>query len=418
MNCRETIRKRAGNEQMPYLQKLSQFLTRHTRSDWMRAALAGIALLLVAMAIDTTVNAQDNGYRDDAYDSGRYGNDRYDENRDNDNRANDNRDNNNLDPNNRDNDRRSQRCKDLERQLVSDWQLSNSPREAVASLDQQINDMTRVLRRAENEAEQRKCYEDMFLFGRSLKRTPACLRLDEEIETTRRDIKNLRNQREAISDRSNRRMRQDDLVAELARNGCGENYVRENKARSRSNSFLSLWTDEGDENYDSSYANTEPNQSNLPFASYRTMCVRLCDGYYFPISFSTLESRFKEDEVKCKEQCAAPAELFYYRNPGEEVEQMVSLNGQRYSELSTAFLNRKRYIKGCSCKPQEYSAKDIEEAMKAGGKQANAAPVSKPADKTTEEPPPQNDNKSVPEASPPPDEGDSADENNRPSGNR
>jgi hypothetical protein len=349
----------------------------------MRAIAAVIALLLGVMVTGFTVNAQDNGYRDDAYDSGRNTRERYYDSRDNDHR----------DRNSRNNDRRSQRCKDLERQLVSDWQLSNSPREAMASLDQQLNEKRRVLRRAESEAEDRNCYEDMFLFGRSLRRTPACLRLDEEIETTQRGIKNIRNQREAITDRSNRRMRQDELVAELARNGCGENYVRENRARNRSNSFLSLWTDEGDENYDSSYANTHPNQSNLPFASYRTMCVRLCDGYYFPISFSTLESRFKEDEVKCQEQCAAPAELYYYRNPGEEVEQMVSLNGQRYTDLSTAFLNRKRYIKGCSCKPQEYSAKDIEEAMKAGGKQANAAPINKSAAKPTKETVQQNDDK-------------------------
>jgi hypothetical protein len=40
------------------------------------------------------------------------------------------------------------------------------------------------------------------------------------------------------------------------------------------------------------------------------MCVRLCDGFYFPVSFSTLGSRFPEDEAKCKDQCAAPAELF------------------------------------------------------------------------------------------------------------
>lgn len=388
---------------MPYLRKFSRFLVCHTKSDRVRAVLAGIALLLGVMVTGFTVNAQDNRFRDDAFDSDRNADERYYDSRDNDRR---------------DNDRRSQRCKDLERQLVSDWQLSNSPGEALVSLDQQLNEKRRVLRRAEAEAEDRKCYEDMFLFGRSLKRTPACLRLDEEIETTKRDIRNLRNQREAISDRSNRKMRQDDLVAELARNGCGENYVRENKARSRSNSFLSLWSDEGDENYDSSYANTQPNQSNLPFASYRTMCVRLCDGYYFPISFSTLESRFKEDEVKCQEQCAAPAELFFYRNPGEEVEQMVSLNGQRYTDLSTAFLNRKRYIKGCSCKPQEYSAKDIEEAMKAGGKQANAAPVNKSADKPSEKTSPRNDDQSATEKPTPPKKNDRSDESNRPSGER
>ena len=34
---------------------------------------------------------------------------------------------------------------------------------------------------------------------------------------------------------------------------------------------------------------------NLPFATYRTICVRLCDGYYFPVSFSTLPNHFQRD---------------------------------------------------------------------------------------------------------------------------
>ncbi|MEJ2116865.1 MAG: DUF2865 domain-containing protein [Alphaproteobacteria bacterium] len=385
--------------------KSRQFLARLMKSGKVCVMLAGVALLFGVMAPSYTAHAQGNGFRDDDQDFNRS---RRSNRRDDNRRSQDDRRSNDSAGGHRNEDRRSQRCKDLERQLVSDWQLSNSPREALASLDQQLHDLKRVLRRAENEAEDRKCYEDMFLFGRSLKRTPACLRLDEEIETTKRDVKNLRRQREAINDRSNRRMRQNDLVAELARNGCGDNYVREDKARRRSNSFLSLWDDEEDDNYDSSYANTNPSQSNLPFASYRTMCVRLCDGYYFPISFSTLESRFKEDEVKCQEQCAAPAELFVYRNPGEEIEQMVSLKGQRYTDLATAFLNRKRYIKGCSCKAQEYSAKDIEEAMKAGGKQANAASADKsptpPKANAGEKEPQQNNDKPAPEKSSRPNE--------------
>ena len=126
-------------------------------------------------------------------------------------------------------------------------------------------------------------------------------------------------------------------------------YQREATARRRPtgpSSFFSLWQDE-ETPFDRGYANTAPEQSNLPFASYRTMCVRLCDGFYFPVSFSTLGSRFPEDEAKCKDQCAAPAELFVYKNPGEEIEQMVSLAGAPYSGLKNAFRNRKEYVKGC-----------------------------------------------------------------------
>ena len=68
---------------------------------------------------------------------------------------------------------------------------------------------------------------------------------------------------------------------------------------------------------------------NLPFATYRTLCVRLCDGYYFPVSFSTLPNHFQRDAEQCQSQCAAPAELYYHQNPGGAVEQMVSVASQQ-----------------------------------------------------------------------------------------
>lgn len=250
------------------------------------------------------------------------------------------------------------RCQKLERQLVSEWQRGNSPQEAVARIDQQLQTFQRQRRKAEVEADKRECYETLFIFGRSLKRTKACIKLDRDIERLRRDISTLRQRREAMTNSQQRRMRRDELVAELARYGCGENYEREYSARQRRNSFFSLWEDQ-DTSFDRGYANKPPEQSDLPFASYRTMCVRLCDGFYFPISFSTLGSRFTEDEAQCKSQCAAPAELYVYKNPGEDVEQMVSLSGQPYNNLKNAWRHRKEYIKGCSCKPEEYSAHQI-----------------------------------------------------------
>lgn len=278
---------------------------------------------------------------------------------------------------------RSQRCQDLERQLVNDWQGGNNPRDKVVTIEQQLADLERQRTRAEAEAEQRECYEDMFLFGRSLKRSPSCVRLDSEIETTRRNIANLRQQRDALTGRDSRRMRREDLVAELARAGCGENYSREAETQrgsssSSSNPLFSLWQDNEDTAIDRSYANPQP-QTNLPFTSYRTMCVRQCDGYYFPMSFSTLASHFKDDEQRCRESCAAPAELYVYKNPGEEVEQMVSLEGRPYNELKTAWRNRKFFVKGCSCKPEEYNPQEIAASEQALGKQAASGKTAGPS---------------------------------------
>ncbi len=72
--------------------------------------------------------------------------------------------------------------------------------------------------------------------------------------------------------------------------------------------------------------------------TYRTVCVRTCDGAYFPISFATVPARFPDDEKTCKALCpAAEATLFAYRNPGEDMNQAVSINGQPYSSSPNAF---------------------------------------------------------------------------------
>jgi hypothetical protein len=93
------------------------------------------------------------------------------------------------------------------------------------------------------------------------------------------------------------------------------------------------------------------------------MCVRQCDGYYFPVSFSTLPSQFQADQSQCQQRCAAPTELFVYRNPGEDVENMVSLDGKPYTELENAWLYRNKFIDGCSCDAAEYSQSKIAQSI-------------------------------------------------------
>lgn len=88
--------------------------------------------------------------------------------------------------------------------------------------------------------------------------------------------------------------------------------------------------------------------------TYRTLCVRLCDGYYYPISFSATRDRFARDAKTCESSCGGQARLFVYRNPGADVEDMVDLRGQPYRQLSTAFLYRTEYVPQCRCKPNPW----------------------------------------------------------------
>jgi hypothetical protein len=93
--------------------------------------------------------------------------------------------------------------------------------------------------------------------------------------------------------------------------------------------------------------------------AYRTLCVRMCDGFYFPISYSTGRSGFARDADKCAAACGEEARLFYYPNPGGEIEDMVDLTGRAYASFATAFKYRKTLVKGCQCRPQPWSEVEL-----------------------------------------------------------
>jgi hypothetical protein len=86
--------------------------------------------------------------------------------------------------------------------------------------------------------------------------------------------------------------------------------------------------------------------------TYRTLCVRTCDGYYFPISFSTTSERFAEDAHTCETMCpGTEARLYYHPNPGGGPEDMVAITGEPYSTLPAAFKYRTSLDSACTCKP-------------------------------------------------------------------
>jgi hypothetical protein len=132
------------------------------------------------------------------------------------------------------------------------------------------------------------------------------------------------------------------LIGQLAQNNCGPQY-RAAAAEAGPVGFL-----------DSLFGGghiISPGGDGAPSGTFRTVCVRACDGYYFPISYSTVQSRFADDARTCQRECPATAvELYSYRNPGEDIGQAVSLSGQAYTALPTAFQYRKEYTPTCSCR--------------------------------------------------------------------
>ena len=92
--------------------------------------------------------------------------------------------------------------------------------------------------------------------------------------------------------------------------------------------------------------------------TYRTMCVRLCDGFYFPISFGVLRGSFYRDNRACMKRCDGKARLFYYPSAGASIENMIDLSGRAYRSLPNAFRYRKALVAGCTCRAAPWSAEE------------------------------------------------------------
>ncbi len=241
-------------------------------------------------------------------------------------------------------------CLQLEQRLVQEGQRGNTSRSVLPQLENEMRQLEQAVRQSGDQLE-RRCYE-YFLFSKSLRNTPQCRDLARQNDADRRRLAELSAQRQDIMG-SGGRSYQDDIISELARNNCGTSYQQQARRRESSGPF-GFWEDDSEGGAGGGGLGT---YGNLGYATYRTLCVRLCDGYYFPVSFSTLPNHFPRDQEACQSRCAAPTELYYYQNPGGAVDQMVAVNSSEpYTKLQTAFRYRKEYVKGCSCKMAEYVA--------------------------------------------------------------
>jgi hypothetical protein len=177
----------------------------------------------------------------------------------------------------------------------------------------------------------------------SLFQTPApqCDGLNRQIEQARGQITRMRGEMQQFDGNLDRAEQRRNVLMALGDNNCGPQY---RSAAAPRNFLDSLF---GGGSSSSGGYSTADGASG----TFRTICVRTCDGYYYPISFATNPARFRDDEQTCQRTCpAAQVSLYTYRNPGEDVAQAVSLSGAPYSSLPTAFRYRQQYDKACSCR--------------------------------------------------------------------
>jgi hypothetical protein len=210
---------------------------------------------------------------------------------------------------------------------------------------QAVRDLARQVQNAESQYIRQGCNDDAKA-GRTL--TPQCqdvgravLRLRDQYAQVAQSVETagaVAQQREAI-------------LQEMARFGCNAgSSATFNQDRQSVFDRIFGTTSEGDFT-DGDFVDGGDYWGYQGYSTVRTVCVRLSDGYFWPISYSTLTDYIGNDAQQCQAMCPnTPVELYYYDNPGQEPEQMRNMAGTPYTSLGTAFAYRTKFDSDASCR--------------------------------------------------------------------
>jgi hypothetical protein len=203
-----------------------------------------------------------------------------------------------------------------------------------ANYQQEWIEQSGALSRERSRARQANCSGRGFLFFRS-KPQPECRQILPRLRKLQANVARLDSLRRQNPGGGSDRDRIAQVRTIMLQNNCFDDFQMDSfRNRADFEAFF----------------NGEFDLEMVPGYTFRTLCVRACDGYYFPISFSTTREQFAYDQATCEAMCpGARVELYYHDNPASASENMISLYGVPYEDHPAAFQYRSKYDKSCSC---------------------------------------------------------------------
>jgi Protein of unknown function (DUF2865) len=296
-------------------------------------------------------------------------------------------------------------CGRLQAQLASVDQGSADPARAeqIKRADDAIAKQQADLDRAVSQAHKAGCAGEGF-FALFSALSPQCGPITSSIQQMRGNLDRMMSDQQKLKGGGNdaQDSQRRALIGALAQNNCGAQYASAASSSGPAGFFDALF---------GNGTIVNPSGDGAPSGTFHTVCVRTCDGFYFPISYSTASTRFADDEKTCQRLCpASEVALYAFRNPGEGMDQAVSNAGHLYTALPNAYHYRKEVTAGCSCRKAgqswgealknaddsttieqgdiivtDQTAKTLSQAPKQGGK-AGPAAASQPSSTATAAP--------------------------------
>ncbi len=236
-------------------------------------------------------------------------------------------------------------CARLQGQLVAfDQSTSNSAHaDQIKTSQDAITKQQADLDHAVAQAHKNGCAGEGF-FALFSALSPQCGPITSQIQGMRGNLDRMMSDLQKLqSGNDDQNVQRRALIGQLAQNNCGAQYTAAANSQGGPQGFFDALFGGG--------TILNANGDGAPSGTYHTVCVRTCDGYYFPISYSTVPTRFADDENTCHRLCpAADVALYSFRNPGEDMNAAVSNSGQLYTALPAAFHYRTQLTAGCSCR--------------------------------------------------------------------
>jgi Protein of unknown function (DUF2865) len=93
-----------------------------------------------------------------------------------------------------------------------------------------------------------------------------------------------------------------------------------------------------------------PPEDLKPHGGSEAVCVRTCDGGFFPLSYSARHPGESLTDL-CRALCPNTEVSVYTRVPGQEIQTAVGLDGAVYTDLPTALKFQKTFDATCTCRP-------------------------------------------------------------------
>jgi hypothetical protein len=232
-------------------------------------------------------------------------------------------------------------CRQLEAELAASSR-GNVKATSAKAYDRAIRRQSEQISATRNRVREAGC--GFSLFSGNVRQ---CAMLNAALQRMSSNLDSLQRKRETIVHNAERRS-PSHILALLEARGCREKVKPSQRIPEEAEAPLAeqpgvTGAMAPDLENDGGHIIVRPSAYGSGSGEFRTLCVRTCDGYFFPMSNAAALGDFQRDQANCESACpGTEMQLFYQRGMSDDTSAMLSsVTGKPYSELPSAYFYKR-----------------------------------------------------------------------------